>query len=253
MTAVWERFPASGSELLAMLALADWCDDNGGSLFPSISAVARKIRLSAKQARRILHAFEGQGFLAVVGNEAGGAPGTTRQYRLNVAKIMALPVIEENDHGRVGTPPAEGSPPDGSHGGEGSHGCPETAPMGGSQTTIEPLQKEKKGAAPKIGFDFDAARFVNLPDDQITIWAECYPAIDVVAELRKAAAWQQANPKNRKSDYKRFLNGWLSRAQDRAPRAGAAPAPRFAQPRPMHRTSFEDIDYSKGVRPDGSF
>lgn len=152
MSYVWDGFPASGSEMLAMLALADWCNDEGGSLHPSMRAVAEKIRVSEKQARRILHGFEQAGYLKVVGNANGGAPGATKQYRLDVAKLKALadraeeqktppahvtPAVDE-------TPPLDVTPPIGGRvrlppvGGYGSHRCPETAPMGGSQTTSEP-------------------------------------------------------------------------------------------------------------------
>lgn len=48
LSRVWEEFPGDGSELLAMLALADWSDDNG-QCFPSISSIARKIRLTARE------------------------------------------------------------------------------------------------------------------------------------------------------------------------------------------------------------
>ena len=90
MTLVWDGFPAAGSELLAMLALADWCDDRGGSLYPSIKAVADKVRVGEKHARNILHKFEHERYLAVVGNHFGGKPGTTREYRLNVGKLKLL-------------------------------------------------------------------------------------------------------------------------------------------------------------------
>lgn len=90
MTLVWDVFPGAGSDLLAMLALADWCNDDGGSLYPSVQSVAAKIRVSPSQARRILRKFEQDGYLAVVGNHAGGAPGTTRNYRLNVARLLEL-------------------------------------------------------------------------------------------------------------------------------------------------------------------
>ena len=90
MTLVWDCFPASGSELLAMLALADWCDDNGGSLYPSMRAVGEKIRVSEKQARRIIHKFVEQGYLDVVGNATGGAPGSTKQFRLNLQKLAEI-------------------------------------------------------------------------------------------------------------------------------------------------------------------
>ena len=40
--------------------------------------------------------------------------------------------------------------------------------------------------------------------------------MDVRQEIATAASWLMSNPKNRKSDYPRFLNNWLSRAQDSA-------------------------------------
>ena len=45
-------------------------------------------------------------------------------------------------------------------------------------------------------------------------------ALDLAVEIAKADAWLSANPANAKSDGDRYLNGWLSRAQERAPRVG---------------------------------
>ncbi len=69
---------------------------------------------------------------------------------------------------------------------------------------------------PKPRFDFVSGQFTDLADSLIAGWAEAYPAVDVRQEIAKAAAWLMSNPKNRKSDYPRFLNNWLSRAQDSA-------------------------------------
>ncbi len=46
-----------------------------------------------------------------------------------------------------------------------------------------------------------------------------YPAIDIEQEFRKMYAWLDSNPKNRKTarGIKRFITGWLGRAQDKAP------------------------------------
>lgn len=140
MTYVWDGFPASGSELLAMLALADWCDDNGGSLFPSIKSIAEKIRVSDSQARRIVRGFETSGFVTVVGNAYGGAPGTTRQYRLNVAKLRQLADEKNAETGCINaTPSANATPRTDTQ--DGSHGCARgLAPMPAkpSLTTKEP-------------------------------------------------------------------------------------------------------------------
>lgn len=54
------------------------------------------------------------------------------------------------------------------------------------------------------------------------MWKECYPAVDVERELKKAAAWALANPKNTKKNWQRFLVNWLSKAQEKAPAKGGA-------------------------------
>ena len=47
-------------------------------------------------------------------------------------------------------------------------------------------------------------------------WAEAYPACELDTELARATAWLRANPtKAHKSNWRKFLVGWLSRSQDR--------------------------------------
>lgn len=58
----------------------------------------------------------------------------------------------------------------------------------------------------------------QIPDPVKTVLASAYPAVSVDAEIAKAHAWVIANPKNKKSNWGRFLNSWLQKAQDRAPR-----------------------------------
>lgn len=91
MSLVWQNFPRGGSEKLTLLALADWCDDEGKNLYPSIQRVAKKISASESQARRIIHGFIDEGLLMVVANHNGGSKGSTRQYRLNIAKLAKTP------------------------------------------------------------------------------------------------------------------------------------------------------------------
>lgn len=67
-----------------------------------------------------------------------------------------------------------------------------------------------------VSFDFITGKFSNL-NGQVEIWRNAYPAVSIDLELNKAAAWLVANPKNRKSNYSRFLSNWLSRVQDKAP------------------------------------
>ncbi|MEX3628442.1 MAG: hypothetical protein VB138_02080 [Burkholderia sp.] len=86
----------------------------------------------------------------------------------------------------------------------------EQALCGGPASCPPPAQKRK------VDFDFSAGRFVDLPDSLVDGWADAYPAVNIQQEIAKAAAWLMSNPKNKKSDYPRFLNNWLSRTQDSA-------------------------------------
>jgi len=79
--------------------------------------------------------------------------------------------------------------------------------------------KERKPADPGISFDFNSQLFENITDEFIKLCCDAYPAVDFDAELNKMALWLIANPKNRKSNYAKFINSWLRRSQDRAPRA----------------------------------
>lgn len=63
----------------------------------------------------------------------------------------------------------------------------------------------------------DATEYAVSENDVVT-YQQLYPGIDVRQELRNIEAWCLSNPKNRKTrnGAKRFLNAWLSRAQNSA-------------------------------------
>lgn len=56
----------------------------------------------------------------------------------------------------------------------------------------------------------------GVTQKDIDEWAELYPAVDILQELRKMKGWSDSNPEKRKTrrGIKRFINSWLSRAQD---------------------------------------
>jgi hypothetical protein len=57
-----------------------------------------------------------------------------------------------------------------------------------------------------------------IPDDKDVIaWQRTYKAVDVNQELAAMESWLDANPTRRKTKrgVKKFINSWLSRAQDR--------------------------------------
>lgn len=73
-----------GSERLALLALADWSDDDG-RCYPSMStsAIARKLSLEPLQAQRVVHQLIEAGFLSVSASLTGG-------YVINLPKLREV-------------------------------------------------------------------------------------------------------------------------------------------------------------------
>lgn len=95
MSILWERYPAGGSELLLMLALADWADDDGNRIYPSVATLAKKVRQSERNVQRLLRKLVKSRLLEVVGSERGGS-GRTTHYRIPVERVTSLhPLLPE--------------------------------------------------------------------------------------------------------------------------------------------------------------
>jgi hypothetical protein len=97
---------------------------------------------------------------------------------------------------------------------------PEAGPSR-SQNRAGVASPKRKG----IVFDYKAGCFEQILPHCIERWAQAYPAVNVLGELRRMEAWVSANPVNRKSNWQRFIVNWLTRAQDRAGRRGPRDGP----------------------------
>jgi len=86
MGAVWEGSRHSGSELLMLLAFADFSDDQGNS-YPAVRTVAAKCRMQPRNANYILKALQDSGELQVRPNE--GPKGTNR-YRIVLEALKGV-------------------------------------------------------------------------------------------------------------------------------------------------------------------
>lgn len=213
---VWDKWPTGGSEMLCMLALADWCNDEGGSLYPSMRALSRKMRVSERQAQRVLHKLINDGFISVVGNENGGAPGTTRQYHLNVARIDSLPNYGET--GDTDVTPDTGDTGD-TGDADGCHGCRETGDTDVTQTVIDPLEEPLVKPAKE-----KAKRKHPLPDgfEPNDTCRKKASDLDVplAMELEKFRDFHQSKG-NKYVDWQAAFRNWLTKAAEfRAQRGG---------------------------------
>lgn len=174
LSQVWDGYPGGGSDLLALLALADWSDDDG-RCWPSIAAIARKTRLSRSQAQRVVHRLIETGAVSVTGNTTGGAPGATRQYRINLSALtasVATPSTGRTD--ATGSVHATGR----THALEGSHPCGETGSTHATQTVSEPSKNRQR------------VRDVSL-DSFPTFWNQ-YPRKEAKASALRA--WTKIKP-----------------------------------------------------------
>lgn len=170
-TAVWEGFSSGGSELLVMLALSDWADDEG-RCWPSIAKVAEKCRLSRSQVQRVVHRLIAGGHLFVEANAAGGAPGATRRYRIDIASLARAKTARTGRADATGRVNATCS----INAQHGSHRCAETGRVDATQTTTEPsVDRQQVNSLPQrpqklrkdSRVEFDArAQFVASGVDQ---------------------------------------------------------------------------------------
>ena len=87
-------------------------------------------------------------------------------------------------------------------------------------------EPESASTPPVMTLPLNDGALFPVEEDDISKWSALYPAVDILAELRKMAGWLDANPTRRKTKagIRRFVNGWLSKEQDRG---GSAPAPTY--------------------------
>lgn len=70
---VWERARAKGSNLLVLVKLADWANEDGFDAFPSPQRLAAATRLTDRALRYILHKLERDGEIVIEANTDGRA------------------------------------------------------------------------------------------------------------------------------------------------------------------------------------
>lgn len=68
-----------------------------------------------------------------------------------------------------------------------------------------------------IDFDFEKWEYIGFAEKDLTDWKAIYPHIDVSVEITKSINWLKSNPtKNKKTLWRKFLTGWLSRSNESA-------------------------------------
>ena len=91
ITQVLEKSQHAGSELLMLVVLAEYSDDDGHS-YPAVASLARKCRMSTRNARFILRALRRSGELRILQNE--GPKGCNR-YRIVLPTIGLVTPLKQ--------------------------------------------------------------------------------------------------------------------------------------------------------------
>ena len=89
MARVWESSMHSGAELLMLLAIADFADDDGNA-YPAVQTLAKKCRITSRNVNRALAKLKKSGELEIRVNE--GPKGTNR-YRIVIEGMTRTPPL----------------------------------------------------------------------------------------------------------------------------------------------------------------
>ena len=86
ITLVLDKSQHSGTDLLMLVVLADYSDDDGNS-YPAVASLARKCRMSPRNANYILNTLQRSGELRVLKNEG---PRGCNRYRIVLSALGAV-------------------------------------------------------------------------------------------------------------------------------------------------------------------
>lgn len=124
-------------------------------------------------------------------------------------------------------------------------------PYNGEVTVKEPLEKgyEQDAHYPKsmnlssLSYNKIKGEYEGIIESDIESWAKAYEACDIKAEIRRSIEWLKANPKKaNKSNWRKFIQSWLSRSQDRG---GGLPSNR-PQPKSALDLRIEKLKKEEG-------
>lgn len=224
ITWVLDDCPASGTELLVMIALADYADESGVS-WPSIATLARRARCSERTAQRAVRALEADGSQIV--RAIGGGRASTR-YQITFNPVWES--VSEDDETPDNLPPRQIDTPDegdtsattaGSHLSHDTAVTPEPSlnPQGTAAAAASALSGDLARLHDHLADAHLNARWDRLRPDQLDEIEQLIVAAGPVALVRSAqAAHQPANPA---AHVAAWIPGWRAAAESALARSAS--------------------------------
>lgn len=223
MTAVFERYPDGGGEMLLALALADHADDDGASIFPAVRTMAQKTRQSIRAVQYQLRRMQDAGWLILVAPARGGreTAGRPAEYRISLDWIKGANFASL----KLSTDEAEIAPKGSSKrvqnealkGATGSlkgakhdvKGCKAFAP----ESSVNHHESSEREAGAKISPSLDEKK-AEPPTEGTRLHPDWKPNAEQVAFAMSTQPGWDSNRVTREGQ--KFRNHWLAVPGDRA-------------------------------------
>ncbi len=75
--------------------------------------------------------------------------------------------------------------------------------------------KKRLRSKDSLSFNFEEWKFTGITESDMVDWGKIYPSLDLAVEILKAGHWLKDNPsKSNKTLWRRYLTGWLRRANE---------------------------------------
>lgn len=181
ITQVLEASQHAGTELLMLVVLADYSDDDGNS-YPAVASLARKCRMTSRNANYILSTLQASGELRVLKNE--GPKGTNR-YRIMLAQ-MGRQALKQASPLKAASPPEAGFTPEAAFTLKPASATPEAGfPKPLKPTSDEPsLNRQEPSVAPSAAPTRLAPAIPSCPYDSIVaLYHEALPTLPAVKTM----------------------------------------------------------------------
>lgn len=201
-------------ERLILMCLAEYANHDTGWCCPSQSKIAEHCMVTRQTVNEHVNELARRGVIRMQARARKDGGRTSNCYVFPMIKFVETgfadsPYVGDEGQEDVG---ADTSPP-------------VVPSRQQEQVTSLTGRKNKKSSVELVVDDSPpVARvpLVNGSDHVVTqnrvgYYRSLYPAVDVIQEFRKMIGWCNANPTQRKTarGIERFINSWLSRAQDR--------------------------------------
>lgn len=176
---VWDNSKEKGSSLLALLALADYADQDTGECYPSIATLAKMLRMSERNVQLLLRKLETNKAIVVEQNKGVNTPsGATNRYTI-------LGYVEWRKAVKLLSPPKDEGVKNPVVRGEKS-GIEGVKPASPNPLVIQPLESINT-TAPKVAANIQSPKKYpkslkrwTLQDAQ-RYWSENKPTLDALA------------------------------------------------------------------------